>query len=104
MTVTLEALTEELARYGVSTQVRDTENLTAREWAAEWQLSVHVARKLILDCLAKGLMQAAHGYRNRPMDGRLQQIPVYRWLKVSKPRKAKRGPAQPKRKTREHSG
>lgn len=104
MTVSLEALTAELAQYGVELQTTAADSLTAREWAKHWKLSVHAARKLILSCIEQGLMQSEHGYRNRPMDGRLQQMPVYRWLKPVKTQRSKRGPTRPKRKTREHSG
>ena len=104
MTVSLQALTAELAQYGVELQTTATDSLTAREWAKHWKLSVHASRKLILSCIEQGLMRSEQGYRNRPMDGRLQQMPVYRWLKSAKRQRLKRGPAQPKRKTRERSG
>ena len=73
--VSLEALQAELKRLGVPTI--QNAGLTAREWASHWRVSIHVARKMIGDCITNQMMTMQHEYRTRPMDGRLQQMPVY---------------------------
>ena len=90
--VPLEALQAELKRLGVPTL--STAGLTAREWASHWQISVHLARKIIADCLANQIMVMQFEYRARPMDGRLNQMPVYTLtveLKAPRPRKRRPG-------------
>ena len=80
--VTLAELQAELQLMGLP---ETTDGQTAREWAETWDCTIHVARKMIKQCIHEGKMTATHGLRH-DMAGRPCDVPIY-LLVESKPRK-----------------
>jgi len=83
-TVTLAELQAELELMGVP---ETNEGQTAREWAEQWNCSIHVARKMIKQCIQEERMTASHALRH-DMAGRLCDVPIY--LLAEKKRSPKR--------------